>query len=89
MRAQVEVLCAPHSVAAIEEALRAAGTRLALVPDSVSVEVREGESGRLVAILEFGMRQVAQHKVVEDIYATVKSLAWEFYQDITIRFLKG
>jgi hypothetical protein len=88
MRVQVEVLCAPHPLAAIEGALRSAGKRLALAPDSVSVEVREGEGNRLTAVLEFQMRQAAQYKVVDNIYVTVKGCAWAFYEDITVRFPK-
>jgi hypothetical protein len=86
MRVQVEVVCAPHPRAEIESALRIAGKQLASRVDSVSVEVREGE--RLTAVLEFRMRRAAQYKVVDDIYATVKSWAWEFTEDITIRFPK-
>lgn len=73
MRAQVEVPCAPHPVAKIEEALRSAGKRLALVPDSVSVEVREGERGKLVGILEFEAQRAAQYKVL-DHWSQVKAL---------------
>jgi hypothetical protein len=86
MRVQVEILCAPHPVASIERALWVAGKQLASRADSVSVEVREGE--RLTAVLEFEMRRAAQYKVVGDISATVKSWAWEFYEDITVRFPK-
>lgn len=70
----------------IEEAMRSAGKKLAVVPDSVQVEVREGEGERLVAILEFEMRRAAQYKVVGDIAAAVKDSAWTFYEDITVRF---
>jgi hypothetical protein len=86
MRVQVEVVCAPHPREEIEAALRAAGKQLASPADSVSVQVREGQ--RLTAVLEFEMRRAAQYKVVGDIATTVKEWAWEFYEDITIRFLK-
>ena len=43
MRVQVEVVCSPHPQDEIEAALRAAGERLALTPDSVSVEVHPGK----------------------------------------------
>lgn len=84
MRVQVETVCSPHPQDEIEAALRAAGERLALTAESVSVEVHSTEPP--IAILEFEMRQAAQHKVVGDIYTTVKHWAWAFYEDITIRF---
>lgn len=85
MRVQVEVVCLRHPRQEIEAALRAAGERLALTAESVSVEVRPTEPP--IALLEFEMRRAAQYKVVDDIYATVKHWAWQFYADITIRFL--
>jgi len=88
MRAQVEVLCAPHPVAEIEEALRSAGKRLALVPDSTSVEVREGERGKLVGILEFEMQRAAPYTVIDKIWEEVKSCTWAFREDLTVRFPK-
>lgn len=88
MRVQVEVLCAPHPVAEIEEALRSAGKRLALVPDSVEVEVRQGERGKLVGILEFEMQRAAQYKVIDEIWDTVRYWTLEFYEDLTVRFPK-
>ena len=88
MRAQVEVPCAPHPVAKIEEALRSAGKRLALVPDSVSVEVREGERGKLVGILEFEAQRAAQYKVLDKIWEEVKFWTWAFREDLTVRFAK-
>jgi len=87
MRVQVEVVCLPHPRDEIEAALRAAGERLALAPDSVSVEVRPTEPP--IAVLEFEMRRAAQYKVVDDIFETVKDWAWAFYADITVRFPKG
>jgi hypothetical protein len=89
MHVQVEVLCAPHPVAEIEEAMRSAGKRLALVPDSVQVEVRVGEGGQLVAILEFEMRRAAHHQVVDEIWEEVKFWTWQFREDIAVRFPKG
>jgi hypothetical protein len=88
MRAQVEVPCAPHPVAKIEEALRSAGKRLALVPDSVSVEVREGERGKLVGILEVEAQRAAQYKVLDKIWEEVKFWTWAFREDLTVRFAK-
>lgn len=87
MRVQVELVCAPHPVASIEHSLRAAGKSLTSRADSVQVEVRQGE--RPVAILEFEMRRVAQYKVVDEIYKTVRFWASSFYEDITIGFPKG
>ena len=87
MRVQVEVVCSPHPPDEIEAALRAAGERLALTADSVSVRMDPTEPR--VAILEFEMRRAAQYKVVDDIFETVKHCAWEFYEDITVRFPKG
>jgi len=87
MRVQVTVVCAPHPRKEVEDALRAAGERLALTADSVSVRMDPTEPR--VAILEFEMRRAAQYKVVDDIFETVKHCAWEFYQDITVRFPKG
>ena len=84
MRVQIEVACLSHPPKEIEAALRSAGERLAVGADSVSVEVRPTEPP--TAILEFDMRRAAQYKVVDDIFATVKHWAWEFYEDITVRF---
>jgi hypothetical protein len=89
MRVQVEVLCAPHPVASIQEALRSAGKSLALAPESVSVELWEGRGERLIAILGFEVRQAPQYRLMDDIYATVKQWAWVFYEDITVRFPRG
>jgi hypothetical protein len=91
MRVQVEVMCAPKPRDEIESALRAAGERLALREDSVTVDVRPTEppTESRIAILEFEMRRAAQYKVVDDIYGAVKFWAWAFYEDISIRFLKG
>ena len=88
MRVQVEVLCAPHPVAEIEEALQLAGKRLALVPDSTSVEVRQGERGKLVGILEFEMQQAVPYKVIDKIWEEVKFWTWAFREDLTVRFPK-
>jgi len=87
MRVQVEVICSPHPREEIEAALRAAGEQLALTADSVSVMMDPTEPR--IAVLEFEMRRAAQYKVVDDIFETVKHCAWEFYQDITVRFPKG
>jgi len=87
MRVQVEVICSPHPREEIKAALQAAGTQLALTADSVSVRMDPTEPR--VAVLEFEMRRAAQYKVVDDIFETVKHCAWEFYEDITVRFLKG
>jgi len=84
MHVQVKVVCAPHPRQEIEVALRAAGKRLALTADSVSVKVDPARPR--VAILEFEMRRAAQYKVVGDISETVKDWAWEFYEDMTVRF---
>jgi len=86
MRVQVEILCAPHPVAEIEESLRRAGRQLASRVESVSVEIREGP--RITAVLEFEMRRAAQYKVVDGIAATVQNWVGACYQDITIRFPK-
>ena len=85
MRVQVEVVCAPHPQKEVESALRAAGERLAFRADSVSVWVDPSELR--IATLEFEMRRAAQYKVVNTILETVKSWTWQFYEDITIRFL--
>jgi len=85
MRVQITVMCAPHPREEAEAALRVAGERLALTADSVSVRMDPTEPRNV--ILEFEMRQAAQYKVVDDIFETVKDWAWEFYEDITIRFL--
>jgi hypothetical protein len=55
---------------------------------AASVSVRIDPTKPRIAILEFEMRRAAQYKVVDDITETVKTWAWEFYQDITIRFPK-
>ena len=90
MRVEVEIVCAPHPRDRVEAALRAAGKQLASAADSVSVQVRPTEplTASQIAVLEFEMRQAAQYKVVDDIFATVKHYAWEFYEDITVRFPK-
>jgi 5'-3' exonuclease len=87
MHVQVKVVCAPHPREEIEAALRAAGERLALTADSISVQMDPTEPR--IAVLEFEMHRASQYKVVDDIYGTVKQWAWEFYEDITIRFPKG
>jgi hypothetical protein len=87
MRVQVTVVCAPHPRKEVEAALQAAGEQLALTEDSVSVRLDPTEPR--VAVLEFEMRRAAQYKVVDDISETVKSWAWEFYEDITVRFPKS
>lgn len=84
MRVQVEVVCAPHPRKEVEAALRAAGERLALMADSVSVRMDPTEPR--IAVLEFEMRRAAQYKVVDDIFATIKHWAWAFYEDVTVRF---
>jgi hypothetical protein len=84
MKVELEIVCAAHPLYEIEDALRAAGRKLALQVDSVSVEVREGE--RLTAILAFEMQRAAQHKVVDEIWEEVKFWTWAFYEDVTIRF---
>jgi len=86
MRVQVEIVIAPHPPERVKEALRAAGKRLASVTDTISVQVRATEPP--TAILEFEMPTEAQYKVVDKIDSTVKFYAWEFYEDITIRFPK-
>jgi hypothetical protein len=87
MRVQVTVVCAPHPRKEVEAALRAAGEQLALTADSVSVRMDPTEPR--VAVLEFEMRRAAQYKVVDDVFKTVKSWAWAFYEDITVRFPKS
>jgi hypothetical protein len=87
MLVQVTVVCAPHPRKEVEAALRAAGEQLALTADSVSVRMDPTEPR--VAVLEFEMRRAAQYKVVDDIFATVKHWAWEFYEDIMVRFPKS
>ena len=85
MRVRVEVLCAPHPHEDVKSGLRLAGKQLTLTEDSVSVRIDPAEPRR--AILEFEMRQAAQHNVVDDVLKTVKMWAWAFYEDITIKFL--
>lgn len=87
MRVQVTVACAPHPRNEVEAALRAAGEQLALTEDSVSVRMDPTEPR--IAVLEFEIRRAAQHKMVDDIFKTVKSWAWAFYEDITVRFPKS
>ena len=87
MRVQVEIVTAPHPPERVREALRAAGERLASAVDTVSVQVCAAEPP--TAVLEFKMPTEAQYKVVDKIDSTVKFHAWEFYEDITIRFPKG
>ena len=91
MRVEVEVVCAPHPRQQIEAALRSTGEQLTLTAESISVEVRPAEQPTELrtAVLAFEMRQAAQYEVVDDIYRTVKDCAWQFYEDITIRFPKG
>jgi hypothetical protein len=87
---EVEVVCAPHPRQEVEAALRSAGEQLTLTAESVSVEVRPtGQpTAPSIAVLAFEMRRAVQYKVVDDIYRTVKHWAWQFYEDITIRFPK-
>jgi len=87
MRVQVEVICLPHPRESIEATLRAAGRELALTEDSISVRMDPTEPRN--AILEFEMRRAAQRKMVDDVFRTVKSWAWAFYEDITVRFPKS
>jgi hypothetical protein len=87
MRVQVEVICLPHPSEKVEATLRAAGRELALTADSISVRMDPTEPR--VAVLEFEMRRAAQHKMVDDVFKTVKSWAWAFYEDITVRFPKS
>lgn len=91
MRVEVEIACSPHPGKEIEAALRSAGEQLALKPESVSVEVHPSQQSTppRIAVLAFEMRRAAQYKVVDDIYRTVKDCAWQFYEDVTIRFPKG
>lgn len=86
MYVQVEVACIPHPCEEVESALRVAGERLARAADSVSVRI--DPTTPHIAFLDFEMHRAAQYKVVDDIYATVKLYAGEFYKDITIRFPK-
>lgn len=86
MRVLVEVVCSSHPQDEVEAALRAAGEQLALTADSVSVRTAPTER---VATLEFEMRRAAQYKAVDDIFEAVKSWAWQFYEDITVRFPEG
>jgi hypothetical protein len=86
MRVQVEIVIAPHPPQRVKEALRAAGESLASATDTVSVQVCATEPP--TAILEFEMPTKAQYKVVDEIFSTVKFYAWEFYEDITVRFPK-
>ena len=87
MRVKVEIEIAPHPPKRVQKALRAAGKHLASAADTVSVQIRESEPP--VAILKFEMPTAAQYKVVDNIFKTVKSYAWEFYEDITVSFPKG
>jgi hypothetical protein len=87
MRVQVEIVIAPHPPERVKEALRAAGESLASATDTVSVQVCATEPP--TAVLEFEMPTEAQYKVVDKIDSTVKFYAWEFYEDITIRFPKA
>jgi hypothetical protein len=87
MRVQVEIVIAPHPTERAKEALRTAGESLASAIDTVSVQVRATEPP--TAILEFEMLTEAQYKVVDKIDSTVKFYAWEFYEDITVRFPKA
>jgi len=87
MRVQVTVVCAPHPREEVEATLRAAGRELALTADSVSVRMDPTEPRN--AVLEFEMRRAAQRKMVDDVFRTVKSWAWAFYEDITVRFPKS
>ena len=91
MHVQVEVACAPCSHDKIEAALQAAGEQLTSAADSVSVQVCSTDPPTVsrIAVLEFEMRRAAQYKIVDDIFAAVKHFAWEFYEDITVRFPKG
>ena len=84
MRVQVEIVIAPHPPERVKEALRAAGESLASAINTVSVQVCATEPP--TAVLEFKMPTEAQYKAVDKIFSTVKFHAWEFYEDITIRF---
>jgi hypothetical protein len=86
MRVEVKIVIAPHPPERVQEALRAAGERLTSATDTVSVQICASESP--TAILEFEMPTVAQYKVVDKIFETVKFHAWKFYKDITVRFPK-
>ena len=85
MRVQVEIVIAPHPPKRVKEALRAAGASLTSAADTVLVQVCATEPP--TAILEFEMPTEAQYKVVDKIDSTVKFYTWEFYEDITVRFL--
>ena len=87
MRVQVRVVCAPHPRKEVEAALRSAGKELALTADSVSVRMDPAEPQ--IAVLEFEMRREAQYKMVDEVFKAVKSWAWAFYEDITVRFPKS
>jgi hypothetical protein len=87
MRVQVKVVCASDACKDVGAALQAAGEQLALTADSVSVRMDPIEPR--IAVLEFEMRRAAQYKAVDGIFETVKSWAWEFYEDITVRFPKS
>ena len=85
MRVQVEIVCSFYPQDAIKAALQGVGQKLTSQPESVLVRV--DPTGR-IAVLEFEMRRMAQHRAVDDIYRTVRDWAWAFYEDITIRFPK-
>ena len=87
MRVQVTVVCAPHPRTEVEDALRSAGKELALTADSISVRMDPTEPR--IAVLEFEMRRGPQYRAVDDVFKTVKSWAWAFYEDITVRFPKS
>ncbi len=84
MRVEVEIVIAPHPPERVQEALRATGKRLTSATDTVSVQICASEPP--TAILEFEMPTVAQYKAVDKIFETVKFYAWEFCEDITVRF---
>jgi len=84
MRVEIEIVIAPHPPERLQEALRAAGKRLTSATDTVSVQICASEPP--TAILEFDMPTEAQYKVVDKIFQTVKFYAWQFYEDITVRF---
>ena len=84
MRVQVEIVITPHPPEFVQEALRAAGEGLASATDTVVVQICTTEPP--TAILEFDMPTEAQYKVIDKIFSTVKFYAWEFYEDITVRF---
>ncbi|MEE8391930.1 MAG: hypothetical protein V3S14_14190 [Anaerolineae bacterium] len=87
MRVEVKIVIAPHPPERVQEALRAVGKRLASATDTVSVQIRASEPP--TALLKFEMLTVTQYKVVDKIFETVKFYAWEFYEDITVRFPRG